>query len=163
MKVYICFDRYERNEWFNVFHIGTRKSESIKKVKEEILPEFLNYGPDDCHSFQLVIVDMTKRDYEQLLKWNSEENKVLENYGDESSDYFKWMCELYELIGEYDCELISTDGCSDFYDILKFYGRLKGISSEDFEDYEDDLQDEFCELEDTLRLDLIKQYVHDMY
>ena len=162
MKVYICFDRYERNEWFNVFHIGTRKSDSIKKVKEEILPDFIDYGPDDCHSFQLVIVDMTKRDYEQLLKWNSEEN-CPENYGEESSDYFKWLCELYDIIGMYDCDLISTDGCSDFYEILKFYGRLKGIDPEDFEDYEDELQEELCELDDQIRLDIIKHYVHDMY
>lgn len=162
MRVYICFDRYERNEWFNVFHIGTRKSESIKKVKEEILPDFINYGPDDCHSFQLVVVEMTKEDYEQLLKWNSEEN-CLENLGVDSSDYFKWMCDLYDLICEYDCDLISTDGCSDFYEILKFYGRLKGIDLTDFETYEEDLQEEFCNLDDDLRLDIIKRYVHDMY
>lgn len=162
MRVYICFDRYERNEWFNVFYIGTRMSESINKVKEEILPDFINYGPDDCHSFQLVVVEMSKKDYEQLLKWNSEEN-CLENLGEESSDYFKWMCDLYDLISEYDCDLISTDGCSDLYGIVKFYGRLKGISSEDFEDYEDDLQEEFCNLDDDLRLDIIKRFVHDVY
>ena len=162
MRVYICFDRYERNEWFNVFYIGTRMSDSIKKVKEEILPDFINYGPDDCHSFQLVMVEMSKKDYEQLLKWNSEENSP-ENFGEESSDYFKWMCDLYDLISEYDCDLISTDGCSDLYNIFKFYGRLQGIDPKDFETYEEDIQEEFCNLDDDLRLDIIKRYVHDVY
>ena len=53
MVVYICYDRYEHDEWINVEYIGTDKDESIRKVKEEILPDFLMYGPDDCHSFQL--------------------------------------------------------------------------------------------------------------
>ena len=163
MRVYICFDRYERNEWFNVLYIGTRKSDSIKKVKEEILPDFINYGPDDCHSFQLIVVEMTKSGYEQLLKWDNDPDQKLENYGNESSVYFKWMCELYELVGRYDCELISTDGCSDFYEIIKFYGQVKGIEPEDFEDYEDDLTEEFCELDDNIRLDIIRQYVQNTY
>ena len=29
--------------------------------------------------------------------------------------------------------------------------------------YEDDLQEEFCELDDNLRLDIIKQYVQNTY
>jgi hypothetical protein len=73
------------------------------------------------------------------------------------------MCQLYDLVGMCDCDLISTDGCSDFYEIIKFYGQVKGIEPEDFEDYEDELTEEFCELEDPLRLTLIRQYVNEMY
>jgi hypothetical protein len=109
------------------------------------------------------VVEMAKSGYEQLLKWDNDPDQKLENYGNESSDYFKWMCELYELVGRYDCELISTDGCSDFYEIIKFYGQVKGIEPEDFEDCEDDLTEEFCNLDDHLRLDIIRQYVQYNY
>ena len=162
MKVYITYDRYERDEWYSIYHIGLDRDESIRHCKEEDLPKFLEYGPDDCHSYQLQVVNMTKKQYEQLLEWMKDENQTLENYGDESSDFFKFMCEVYDQM-TYDDYLVYTDGCSDFYDILKFYGRLKGITPEDFEDYEDDLTEEFCELDDDLRLDIIRRYIHDMY
>jgi hypothetical protein len=94
-NVYICFDRYEEDEWYNVFFISTDRDESIRKCKEETLPNFLDHGPDDCHSFQLVEVEMSEKDYDRLLKWNNDPNQTLENYGDESSDYFVWMYKLY--------------------------------------------------------------------
>ena len=162
MKVYICYDRYEHNEFFNVEYVGTRKLDSLKKVREEILPDFINYGPDDCHSFILQVVEMSKKQYEQLLEWMKDENQTLENYGDESSDFFKFMCEVYDQM-TYDDYLVYTDGCSDFYEIIQFYGQVKGIEPEDFEDYEDDLTEEFCNLDDPLRLTLIRQYVNEMY
>ena len=51
MKVYICYDRYEHDEWFNVFYVDTNRDESIRHCKEIDLPDFLSCGPDDCHSF----------------------------------------------------------------------------------------------------------------
>lgn len=45
MNVYVVFDRYERNEWINVFYVGTDREESIKHCKEIDLPNFLEYGP----------------------------------------------------------------------------------------------------------------------
>lgn len=163
MKVYICYDRYERDEWYSVEYIGTDRDESIKKVKEEILPDFLCYGPDDCHSFQLQVVEMSKKDYNQLLKWDSDPSQKLENYGTGNSDYFEFMCQLYDLTGEYDCCLISTDGCSDFYEMIKYYGQMKGIDPEDFEDYEDELQEEFCSMDDKECREIIKKYVQETY
>ena len=163
MKVYICYDRYEHNEFFNVEYVGTRKRDSLKKVKEEILPDFLSYGPDDCHSFQLQVIDLTKKQYEQLLKWMEEENQTLENYGKESSDFFKFMCEVYQQMTYDDC-LVYTDGCSDFPEICQFYGQLKGIDPEDYDDdTEYELQVELCDMDDDKCKEIIRQYIKENY
>ena len=120
MKVYICYDRYEHDEWFNVFYVGTNRDESIRHCKEIDLPNFLSCGPDDCHSFQLVEVKLTKKQYEQLLTWYNDNTQSLEDYGDESSDYYKFMYDLYD--DKYKTEtIIWTDGCSDLYDIVRFF------------------------------------------
>ena len=162
MKVYITYDRYERDEWYNIYHTSTDKEESIKHCKEVDLPSFLEYGPDDCHSFQLQEVEMTQEEYDQFMKWYNEDQS-LENYGDRSSDLFKKMVEFYDQTGYNDpTVLISTDGCSDFYDILKYYGQMKGIDPEDFDDLEDDLQMELCE-DDELYKKVLRQYINDTY
>jgi hypothetical protein len=173
MKVYICFDRYERDEWYNVFFISTDRDESIRKCKEETLPDFLNYGPDDCHSFQLVEVEMFQKDYDRLLKWDNDPDQKLENYGDKSSDYFNWMCELFDLIGCVDQQymiLISTDGCSDYTEIVKYYSVFyKNKDIEDVSDYEWVFSDEYDEYYEELTSDddlcekVIKEYVRDTY
>jgi hypothetical protein len=173
MVVYICFDRYERDEWYNVFFIETDRDESIRKCKEETLPDFLNYGPDDCHSFLLVQVKMTKKDYNQLLKWNNDPNQKLENYGDKSSDYFKWLCDLYDQIGcvdNQDMILISTDGCSDYSEIVRYYSVFyKNKDIEDVSEYDWVFSDEYDEYYEELTSDdelcekVIKEYVRDTY
>jgi hypothetical protein len=164
MVVYICYDRYEHNEWFNVFEVSTDRDESYRKCKETHLPDFICYGPDDCHSFQLQMVEMTKRDYNQLMKWFNDPTQSLENHGKDSSDYFKFMCELYDLTGEYNCCLISTDGCSDIYEIIKFYGKMKGLNPDDLDDdQENGLQEELFDMDDDKCLEIIKKYVEENY
>jgi hypothetical protein len=160
MKVYITYDRYEHDEWFRVDNIDTSLKRSLKKFKEQDLPSFLEYGPDDCHSYQLQRVEMTKKEYEQLLSWNEDPEQKLENFGDErNSDYFKFLQELYDNQEEV---IRSTDGCSDFYEIVQFYGQMKGIDPEDFEDYEDELQEELC-TNDSLRHEVVVEYVKRNY
>lgn len=173
MKVYICFDRYECDEWYNVSFIGTDREESIKKCKEESLPDFLCYGPDDCHSFLLVEVEMFKKDYNQLMKWFNDPNQSLEKHGSNNSDYFNFMCELYDLTGCVDYQsmiLISTDGCSDYTEIVRYYSvfykdkEIEDVSDQDwifsdeYEEYYEELtnDDELCEK-------VIKEYVQDTY
>jgi hypothetical protein len=173
MRVYICFDRYERDEWYNVFFIETDRGESIRKCKEETLPDFLNYGPDDCHSFQLVEVEMTKRDYNQLMKWFNDPTQSLENYSSNNSDYFNFMCELYDLTGCPENQgmiLISTDGCSDYTEIVRYYSVFyKNRDLEDVSDFEWVFSDEYDEYYEELTSDdglcekVIKEYVQDTY
>lgn len=128
MKVYIIYDRYENNEWFNIDYIGTRKSESIKKFKEVYLPSFICYGPDDCHSYQLQVVDMTKKEYEQLLEWDKSTSP-----DPTSGPFYEFMCDVYD-----DCDwsnpdsvLMCTDGCSEYQNIVRYYGIvLKGLTND---------------------------------
>ena len=58
--------------------------------------------------------------------------------------------------------LLSTDGCSDFYRIIEYYGQMKGIDPEDYEDFEDELQEELCG-DDELYKKVLKQYINDNY
>lgn len=173
IKVYICFDRYGRDEWYNVFFISTDRDKSIRKCTEEALPDFLNSGPDDNHSFQLVEVEMSKKDYDRLLKWDNDPNQKLENYGDQSSDYFNWMCELYDRIGWVDPQyqiLISTDGDSDYPEIVRYYSvyyknqdvnevsEYDWLFTDEYEEYYDELMND-----DDLREKVIREYVRDTY
>lgn len=162
MKVYITYDRYERNEWFNVYHISLDKDESIKHCKEKDLVDFISYGPDDCHDFQLQEVKMTKKQYEQLLKWDKDDTMSLEH---PDSPYYQFMCDVYDC--EYETEtIISTDGCSDFYEIVTYYGVFyKGEDIEDFDcdsDNFDDYQEELCS-DDDLFDKVLKEYINDTY
>jgi hypothetical protein len=167
MKVYIIYDRYERNEWFSVDYIGTKKSESIKQFKEKCLPEFLEYGPDDCHSYQLQVVNLTKEQYEQLLEWDNDPNVSLE-----SGPYYDFMCEVYEQcywsIGSN--VLLSTDGCSDFYEIIKYYSVMyKNKDVEEVDDIDWLSSDECDEFQEELFNDeelsgkVIREYILDTY
>ncbi len=167
MKVYIVYDRYEHSEWFNVYSIGTDRDDMIRKCKEECLPDFLEYGPDDCHSFQLVEVELTKNKYEQLLKWD--DTQSLEYYGDESSDYYNFMYDLYN--DQFETEtIISTDGCSDFYEIIKYYSVMyKNKEVEEVDDIDWLYSDESEEFQEELFNDeelsrkVIREYILDTY
>lgn len=170
MKVYICFDRYEGDEWYEVFFISTNRDDSIKKCKEETLPRFLTYGPDDAHSFRLVEVEMTEKEYTQLMKWNNDPSQELD---DSSSDYFKWMCKLYELVSRSNNRhmiLIDTDGSSDYPEIVKYYTihyknkDIKTVNKQDWV-YSNDYDDYYEELfsDDDLSEKVIKEYVLDTY
>jgi hypothetical protein len=164
MKVYITYDRYERDEWYSVYNIDTSLTRSLKKFKEKDLPDFLMYGPDDCHSFQLQRVEVTKKEYEQLLSWMKDDTQTLENYGDDSSDFYKFIYNIYDRIGEsrYRDEVIrSTDGCSDIVELPHFYGQMSHQDTSD-EDIYDELMDKLCDDED-LRNMVIKAYVRCNY
>jgi hypothetical protein len=127
MKVYITYDRYERDEWYNIYYVSTNRDESINHCLEVDLVDFITYGPDDCHSFQLQEVEMTKEEYDTFKKWIDEEQD-LENYGPDSSELFNKMYEIYD---DYENIIISSDGCSDFYDLVHYYGNIKGVDTLD--------------------------------
>ena len=169
MKVYICYDRYEHDEWFNVFYVGTNRDESIRHCKEIDLPDFLSCGPDDCHSFQLEEVKLTKKQYEQLLNWYNDNTQSLEDYGDESSDYYNFMYDLYN--GKYETKtIISTDGCSDFCEVVRYYSVFyKNKEVEEvignnwfFTDECDEFSEELTSNEELCKK-VTKEYVRDTY
>ena len=159
MKVYITYDRYERDEWYNIYYISTSKTEAVEHCREHDLFDFISCGPDDCHSFQLQVVDMTKKEYELFMKMYNE-NQSLENCGSNSSDLLKKMIDIFHSITGAGSVLISTDGCSDYDDLTHYYGRKKGLDTSDdtvFCDIEEELDDE------ALRNNVLKDYIKDNY
>ena len=164
MKVYVCYDRYENDEWFNVYSIGTDRDVSIEKCKKEDLPDFISYGPDDCHSFQLVEVELTQEEYEQLLEWDKDDSMSLE---DSDSPYYQFMCDLYD--DQYETEtIISTDGQSDVYEIVQFFMDCYELENylSDIPDDEDKLKYEVQELlfsNDELFDKVMREYIEGTY
>lgn len=163
MKVYITYDRYERDEWYNVYYISTSKKDSIKHCKEVDLVNFISCGPDDCHSFKLQEVEMTKEQYNQLMKWFDDDSVSLENYGEDSSDYFKFMFDLYDQTGVVGNKsvIISTDGCTDNIDIIHFYGKENRLDTTDDDVYYEVEEKLFSD--ETLYDEVLKKYINETY
>ena len=114
MDVYLTYDRYEHNEWFYVYHIDTNYDSAYKSLIEEDLFSFISYGPDDCHSFQMVKISVSRSTYYKLRKWvNADELD-----GEEQDKFDKFMTKVYQ--NYFDCEsLVFTDGQSDFFEIVQ--------------------------------------------
>jgi hypothetical protein len=159
MKVYITYDRYEHNEWFSVDTIETSLTRSLKKFREEDLPSFIKYGPDDCHSFQLQRVNITKKEYEQLLSWDKDPTQTL----DSESDYYNFMCEIYDKVGCVDDGdiICCTDGCSDIFELPHFYGLMSHIDTSDEEVY-NKIMERLCE-DDSFCDMVVKEYIRCNY
>lgn len=158
MKVYITYDRYEKDEWYNIYYVSTDREDSIRHCKETDLVDFISYGPDDCHSFQLQEVEMTPEEYETFKSWVDDDSQSLENYGDKSSDLFKKMVEIFDSDSEV---IISTDGCTDNVDIIHFYGNQKGLDTEDSDIYYDIEEELFNNQE--LYDKVLKDYINETY
>ena len=134
VTVYITYDRYEHDEWHSISHIDNNRESAIEHYINEDLPDFVCYGPDDCHSFQLEAVVMPESLYKRLLFLDSSEgnNKELEEL----------MTAIYQ--GEYEKEVIlGTDGVSDFYEVLEYYCQQMGYDYDD-DDERNNAQDELC-------------------
>jgi len=129
MNVYITYDRYENDEWFYVYNIETNKKRAIKHFKEIDLPSFISYGPDDCHSFQLQIVEMTKQEYVRFCELNNENDEPYNL----SAEFEQIMIDIFK-----DCDLNSdnvllyTDGCSDNIELINYYCMLNGLDKDDY-------------------------------
>ena len=155
VKVYITYDRYEHNEWLSVYTIETNRQRAIKKFKEEDLPGFLGYGPDDCHSFQLQCVEMSKSLYNNLLKWNESSERCDEKNLEEL------LIAIYGEEEDFEVEtLYSTDG-SDNWDLLRFYAEMNGLNYED-DDVAEEVQEKLWN-NDELYNEVLKKYIELYY
>lgn len=151
MRVYITYDRYEHDEWLSIYTIETNKQRAIKKFKEEDLPSFLGYGPDDCHSFQLQKVEMSKSLYDNLLKWNESSDK----YDEENLK--ELLIAIFDEEEEFEVEtLYSTDG-SDNWDLLRFYASINGLDYDD-DDVAEEIQEKLFN-NDELYNEVLKKYI----
>jgi hypothetical protein len=102
---------------------------------------------------------MTKQEYEQFMSWINEDQS-LEDHGDESSDLFKKMVEIFEN-SSWDDYLISTDGCSDNVELIHYYGSKKGLDTEDDDIYYE-VQEELFSDENLYEQEL-KDYIKNNY
>lgn len=144
MNVYITYDRYERDEWYSVYHIETNKQRAIKHFLEVDLLDFVTYGPDDCHSFQLQKVLMPRKDYLKLCKM------VEDDSYSEHGELKDMMMNIYNESSEagYEVEnIFFTDGCSDNVEIVKYYCVKNGMDPENSEDF-DKAQELLCNNEE---------------
>lgn len=153
MNVYIAYDRYERDEWYSVYHIETNRQRAIKHFKEVDLVDFISYGPDDCHSFQLQKVVMTPAQYWELCKvcqCDVHEKELVD-----------FMIDIYDE-NEYEVETIYfTDGCSDNFALIEFYCIQSGIEADD-EDAIDEAQEKLFN-DEELYLKVLKEYIKCNY
>lgn len=153
MNVYITYDRYEHDEWYSIYHIETNKKRAIKHFKEIDLVDFISYGPDDCHSFQLQKVVMTPKQYKELL--------ILSKNDTSQSKLVEFMIGIFDET-DYKVETIScTDGCSDVWDVVKYYCEQNGDDPDD-----DDVLYEAQEIlfeNDELFTKILKEYIEIFY
>ncbi len=116
LDVYLIYDRYEHNEWFNVCHIGRNYDKAYHNFINEALPDFISYGPDDCHSFQFVRIFLSQKKYYQLRKWVLAETLTRE----EQRAFDNFMTDIYENSEKFDTETFAyTDGASDVFAVIE--------------------------------------------
>lgn len=124
-KVFINFTSYDGNEWVVIHHVGTDMTESVQEFKKN-LKDYLSIGPDDCHSFNLIKVNLKNKDYDRLM------TITLQNDLDE--DDLEFFTELEET---YDFDYICYDDHSGNYEIVKLYCEDNSLDSEDDDVFED--------------------------
>jgi hypothetical protein len=153
MNVYIAYDRYERDEWYSIYNIETNKKIAIQHFKNKDLVDFISYGPDDCHSFQLQRVQLTKEEYKELLRIEKEGTE------EEVKDF---LIKFYNEYEGYGVEtLMSTDGCSDNAELLDCYCLMMGVDPED-DDTKYELSDKLYE-DEELYLEILKKWIKQNY
>ena len=158
MLVYITYDRYECDEWYQIYHISKTRSGILKTLKQDLI-DFLTYGPDDCHSFQCQRIEMSEDDYKKLIELNGGTDA---SNDPEDSDLIEFMIPIFEESGRSPNSLIlSTDGPSEWFEMVDYYNtyiRQKGQRKLEY--------DEFFELMDSnpgLQAKVLNEYIRDAW
>ena len=161
MNVYITYDRYEHDEWLSVFNIETNKERAQTHFIEEDLPDFLSYGPDDCHSFQLQRVKMTKEEYHRLCDLVDREGD--KDFTDEEAEELRnILINVFENC-DWNSEdtIFQTDGCSDISDLPRFYCMMNGLDDED-EDIIQEVEEKIFNDEELFD-EVLREYIRISY
>ena len=140
MKVYVSYFRYDRNENYSIYDVSLDRDKSIEKYQNELLPNFLGYGPDDVSYLILKEVELTKSDYDELIRLS----KIDEDYVREVIDFMTNKVheedgeEIFYVNGELNWEILNFFMTSGLYDL----DSLLGVDTSTLD--EDDLQ-ELCQ------------------
>ena len=161
MKVYITYFRYDRDENYEIYRVDLNRQSSVKDYKENQLPNFLGYGPDDVSYLILKEVDLTPSEYSELLRLSKKTN----DYDRETIDF---MIDIHDGDGEE----IFFDSGDTIWEVLDFFidsgvFDLESILMIDEEDYDDDELRELCQeklFEDDDLFDFVlKTYIQKCY
>jgi hypothetical protein len=140
MKVYVSYFRYDRNENYSIYDVSLDRDKSIEKYQNELLPNFLGYGPDDVSYLILKEVELTKSDYDELIRLS----KIDEDYVREVIEFMTNKVheedgeEIFYVNGELNWEILDFFMTSGLYDL----DSLLGVDTSTTD--EDDLQ-ELCQ------------------
>lgn len=140
MKVYVSYFRYDRNENYSIYDVSLDRDKSIEKYQDELLPNFLGYGPDDVSYLILKEVELTKSDYDELIRLS----KIDEDYVREVIEFMTNKVheedgeEIFYVNGELNWEILNFFMTSGLYDL----DSLLGVDTSTVD--EDDLQ-ELCQ------------------
>lgn len=161
MIVYVTYFRYDRGETYSLYHIDRNKTSSIKHFKEEDLPNFLGYGPDDVSQLYLVKCKMDKSDYEFLKEWK--DNSSVDEY---DVEFYGIMEDLHDTV-DMDDILYSTTGDENF-EVLEYFCNNCNPSDylTDIPEDEDDLKYELQQVlfdNDSIYEKILKEYINRYY
>lgn len=131
--VYVVYDRYERDEFYQLYFVSNRPN---RKKWRECIKDFLGFGPDDCHSFYISRIVLEDDEYEQLMKFYTEDTDC---YDEELIDFMS-----NHICGNEREEEWYLFDCSDIYEMGKFYLEDTNQNPDD-EDELDSLVEKFCE------------------
>ena len=140
MKVYVSYFRYDRNENYSIYDVSLDRDKSIEKYQNELLPNFLGYGPDDVSYLILKEVELTKSNYDELIRLS----KINEDYVREVIEFMTNKVheedgeEIFYVNGELNWEILDFFMTSGLYDL----DSLLGVDTSTID--EDDLQ-ELCQ------------------
>lgn len=140
MKVYVSYFRYDRNENYSIYDVSLDRDKSIEKYQNELLPNFLGYGPDDVSYLILKEVELSKSDYDELIRLS----KIDEDYVREVIEFMTTKVheedgeEIFYVNGELNWDILDFFMTSGLYDL----DSLLGVDTSTID--EDELQ-ELCQ------------------
>jgi hypothetical protein len=144
MRVYVTYFRYDRGESSSVYHIDTSLKSSYQHWKEEDLPSFLGYGPDDVSQLYLIRCNLTKTEIEVL-------KESIISPSDFDIEFDNLMDSIHEEVDEDDvlCQT-SGDECFEVLEWFQSHFRMF-INPLDFWETEEDIPTDKDELDDELQ------------
>lgn len=163
MTVYITYFRYSRDENYTIYHIDLDETRVREHYKEEDLPSFLSYGPDDESTLVCQEVTMSKTEYDKLL----ELSEKIEDYDRETISF---LTPIYDRANEF----IYSDSCETNLDLIDYFIECGKYDMSDYLEPDLDLEDitteELREIlidkvwsDENLYQEVLKSFIKDNY
>lgn len=133
MTVYVSYFRYDRDENYSIYDVSLDRDKSIEKYQNELLPDFLGYGPDDVSYLILKEVELTKSDYNELIRLS----KIDKDYVREVIDFMTTKVheedgeEIFYVNGELNWDILDFFMTSGLYDLDDLLGVDTSTLDED--------------------------------